>query len=164
MGLFRRLLNELEYRAQPIVIRQSPNAQPATTPASMPNQPQTQSGVQRPLPGGAQAVNVVLDVNGNGIAQLGPTRVREHWQVAGVGVKVGTAVKQAQCSVFIGPSLSSATFLSSTSLGSSGATCGVAGQDIQSGQLIFAQWTGGDAGATATMTVFGTYSIGVPSQ
>lgn len=120
------------------------------------------SGVTRPFPGGAQFTSVTLNGSGNGTARLGPQRVKEHWQVTGVGVKVATNVLEAQCSVYVGTSAGSGTFLGTTATGSTGDTCGVAGMDIQPGQSIFAVWTGGDAGETATLTVFGTYSIGAP--
>lgn len=139
----------------------SPNAQPEVTPASMP-QSASMSGVSQPFPGGAQFLSVTLDGSGNGQVQIGPQRVREHWQITGVGVSVATQVKQASCSIYVGNSISPATFVGSTALGSSGATCAVAGMDIQPGQSVFAVWEGGDAGQQATAAVFGTYTIGAP--
>lgn len=119
------------------------------------------TGIQ-PFPGGAQYQSVTLDGSGNGTANLGPVRVREHWQIQGVGVKASSNVNEASCSIYIGTSVSEATFVGNTLTGSSGDTCGCAGMDIQPGQQVFAVWEGGDAGATATMTIFGTYSIGSP--
>lgn len=114
-----------------------------------------------PLPGNPYSVSVELSTpGGNGTAVIGPTRVREHWQVTGIGVSVATNVQEAQCSVYIGGSPDSATFLGTTAHGSTGDTCSVAGMDIQPGQSCWAVWTGGDAGSTATMTIFGTYTIG----
>lgn len=171
MGIIRRLLEDLESRTRPVsvVAYSSPNAPPDITPAMQP-QAQPQGGVSRPFPGGGQFASVTLDANGNGIAQLGPQRVREHWQVTNAAVKVaGTVLQngmlvpknQAQCSVYFGTALASSTFLGNTASGSTGDTCGV-GQDLQTGQSVFAQWNGGDPGAVATLTVFGTYSIGAP--
>lgn len=115
-----------------------------------------------PLPGGAQYANVILDSNGNGTAQCGPGRVREHWQISGVAVAVNTQNKEASCSVYIGSNPDRTSFVGNTITGSSGDTCGTAGIDIQPGQFVFAVWTGGDPGATATLTAFGTYTIGSP--
>jgi hypothetical protein len=144
-------------RSQP-----SPNAHAAYTPAVQPQpQPPANDGVVRPFPGGAIFAPITLNGSGNGTASSGPLRVKEHWQVSFASVAVATAVKQATCSIYVGTSLSSATFVSTTTLGSSGATCGI-NQDLQPGQSVFAVWSGGDAGEVATLTIFGTYSIGAP--
>jgi hypothetical protein len=116
----------------------------------------------QPLPGGAQYASTVLSVSGNGTAQIGPSRVREHWQVSAVAVSVATQVKEASCSVYIGTSVGPTTFVGNTATGSSGDTCGCGGIDIQPGTFIYAVWDNGDSGETATMTVFGTYTIGSP--
>lgn len=189
MGLLSRLAqagidiyNDVAYELTNRNTSQSydnPNAQPSVTPASRPMpvaqpssaasgfsypaSPPSTSGVVRPFPGGAQFVSITLsNPGGNGTAQIGPQRVKEHWQITGVGVAVSTQMTQAQCSVYIGSTASAATFLGSTQNGSSGDTCAVANMDIQPGQYVFAVWSNGDAGSTATMTVFGTYSIGAP--
>lgn len=116
-----------------------------------------------PLPGGAQYATTTLTASGNGTAQIGPSRVREHWQVSAVAVSVATQVKEASCSVYIGTAVSPTTFVGNTATGSSGDTCGCGGIDIQPGMFIFAVWENGDAGEIATATVFGTYTIGSPS-
>jgi hypothetical protein len=118
--------------------------------------------VTQPLPGGAQYGTVILDSSGNGTAQVGPSRVREHWQVSGAAVRVSTQNSQAACALSVGSSPDNSTFVGNTITGSSGDTCGLAGIDIQPGQYVFAVWTGGDPGATGYVTVFGTYSIGAP--
>jgi len=158
---------------------QSPNALYDTTPAQRIGveptvSPSPSTSVQpspsgfsnnspQPFPGGAQYVEVTLDDNGNGTAQIGPQRVREHWQVTGVGVSVATDVSQANCSVYIGSGPIPSNFVGNTITGSSGDTCNCGGIDIQPGQSIYAVWTGGDPGQIATMAVFGTYTIGQPS-
>lgn len=107
--------------------------------------------------------NVVLDGSGNGIARIGPTRVHEHWQPSAVFVSVTTHVLEAQAALFVGSTTNPNEQYSQTGTGSSGDTCSMGGIDLQSGTYILVQWTGGDAGQTATMRVLGTYSIGVPS-
>lgn len=119
------------------------------------------TGIQ-PFPGGAQYQSITLDNNGDGMANAGPSRVREHWQIQGVAVKVSSNINEATANIYIGTSVGEATFVGTTLTGSTGDTCGCAGMDIQPGQQVFAQWESGDAGATATMTIFGTYSIGSP--
>jgi hypothetical protein len=106
--------------------------------------------------------SVTLDGSGNGIASLGPVRVREHWQLAYAAVAVATHVLEAQCQLYIGPAANAANFVSQTVTGSTGDTCALGGVDIQPGQQVFAKWTGGDANKIATITVNGTYSIGGP--
>jgi hypothetical protein len=119
------------------------------------------TGIQ-PFPGGAQYATTTLNSSGNGTASAGPTRVREHWQIQGVAVSVNTNVNEASCSIYIGTSVNQSTFVGNTVTGSTGDTCGCAGLDIQPGQQVFAVWVGGDDGSVATMTIFGTYSIGAP--
>lgn len=115
-----------------------------------------------PFPGGGLRFTTILDGSGNGSIMQGPQRVREHWQVEAVGVEVTTLpiILEAQCKVAVGVPGGITTYGTSAT-GSTGDTCSV-GQDIQTGQVVTATWKGGDAGAIATMTIFGTYTIGTP--
>jgi hypothetical protein len=106
---------------------------------------------------------ITLNGSGGGTAFIGPTRVREHWQLASASVAVATSVQNATCNLYIGSFINNQTFVSQTVTGSSGDTCGLGGTDIQTGMKIWAVWTGGDAGQLATVTVIGTYTIGAPS-
>lgn len=114
--------------------------------------------VTNPLNGFA---SVKLDGSGNGIASIGPQRVREHWQPSSASVSVSSNTLEAQCSVYLGSTLGSATFLGQTATGSTGDTCGI-GVDMQTGMLIWAKWSGGDPGAIATLVPNGEYTIGAP--
>jgi hypothetical protein len=102
---------------------------------------------------------VALDVNGNGVASLGPGLPRQHWQPGSAFVGVGTNVSEAACILYLGTTIGTGTQLAQTSKGSTGATAGLSG-DMASGYRIWAQWTGGDAGSTATLRVTGSQSIG----
>ena len=102
--------------------------------------------------------SVVLDASGNGIAQLGPSIVREHWNPTNVAVSATTAVIDAQCNVYLGTSAIASQLVLSTATGSSGDSSGASGIDMQPGQLLIAKWIGGDVGATATLHVNGTRS------
>jgi hypothetical protein len=106
---------------------------------------------------------VTLDGSGNGVASLGPQMVREHWQPLAATVGVATNVKEAQCQIFLGTTLQSATAFSTTYLGSTGATCGFQNQDMPPGYQIFAKWTNGDAGQIATLHITGQRTTGAPS-
>lgn len=121
------------------------------------------AALHTPKPLNQPFATVTLDGSGNGIASLGPQRVREHWQPTSASVSVATNTKEAQCSIFMGTVANPSTFLGQTIQGSTGDTCGFAGQDMQTGMKIFAQWKGGDPGSVATVVVNGTYSIGAPS-
>lgn len=116
----------------------------------------------QPLPGNPLNVHVTLDGSGNGSVQLGPQRVREHWQVDSVSVSVSTQVNEALASVNVGsPPANPGNFFGQSATGSTGDTCSV-GQDIVAGQLVMVSWIGGDPGAVATASIYGTYSIGAP--
>lgn len=122
-------------------------------------------GATQPLP--QPFAQVVLDGSGNGVASLGPVIARQHWQVLSASVKTtqptGTVVNDAACDLYVGSNINQSTFVSHTITGSSGDTCGLGSQDIQPGMQVWAKWTGGDPGATAVVTVSGTYSSGAPS-
>jgi hypothetical protein len=125
--------------------------------------------VKLPRPLGEDVfASVTLDGSGNGRVTIGPTRVREHWQLGYAAVSVtfpagqGFPTKDAQCNLYIGAGASAGHLVSATATGSSGDTCGLGGMDIQSGTVIIAVWTGGDAGQVATLSLGGTYTIGSP--
>ena len=107
-----------------------------------------------------QFATVVLNATGQGVASLGPTRVKEHWQPISVFVSVDTQVLEATAALFVGTTFQSATQMGTTSLGSNGDTCGTPGLELPAGYQIFIQWTGGDAGSTATMHVIGQTTFG----
>jgi len=146
--------------------RRSVNAQQDTHEAVrvMPAAPPSPMG-SGPWPMNPQSysVSVTLNASGNGTVTLGPQIAKEHWQVASATVSVTTNVKESACSVFLGTTPVSSTLYGQTETGSTGDTCTI-GQDIQSGQLVIAQWTGGDVGSVATMTLTGTRTIGAPQQ
>lgn len=135
----------------------SANAPADTTPAPMAGS-NLGSGPW-PMDPQRYSVSVQLDNNGNGSVSLGPVFVHEHFQVASASVQVSTNNKEAQCSVYVGSTIISNTFYGTTQTGSTGDTCAI-GQDIQTGQQVFAVWSGGDSNAIATMTLNGTRSIG----
>jgi hypothetical protein len=100
--------------------------------------------------------SVTLDASGNGIASVGPSIVREHWNPTNVAVSASTAVKDAQCNVYLGTSPLASQLVLTTATGSSGDSSSASGIDMQPGQLLIAKWIGGDVGATATLHVNGT--------
>lgn len=103
---------------------------------------------------------VVLNASGNGTAKVGPMTEREVWNPAIAFVGASTNVKEAMCSIYVGHDTSPPYQVDSTYSGSSGDSTGrVAGKTVRQGNFIWAVWTGGDVGATATLTVNGTKEI-----
>jgi hypothetical protein len=102
--------------------------------------------------------SVTLDGSGNGTVQLGPQIAGVSWQPTAAGVLVAPAstsvvslfklyLGQAQPQNFIGGSYS----------GDSN-SAGLA-VTLYPGQVITGVWTGGNPGATATLTLSGTQTI-----
>ena len=104
---------------------------------------------------------VVLDSSGDGTAKVGPAGMREIWQPALASVQCSSNTDEATCQVAFGQDLATARFLDATFTGSSGdSTDRVSGAaPLRLGWSVFATWTGGDPGATATLTVTGTKTI-----
>lgn len=123
--------------------------------------------IPRPL-GEDVFASVTLDGTGSGTVSLGPRRVREHWQLTYAAVSVTPPpgqqypVKDAQCQLYMGAGASPGHLISQTGTGSSGDTCGLGVMDIQTGTVLIAKWTNGDAGQVATLSLGGTYTIGSP--
>lgn len=107
-----------------------------------------------------ESVDVQLDVFGNGIARLGPTSHGETWHPENASVKVSSAILEAICNVYVGHEVIAANIADATFTGSSGNATGKVKQDLWLGNYIWAVWTGGDANATATLTVRGTKDVG----
>jgi len=80
------------------------------------------------------------------------------WQPTSIGVSATTNVSEAQCRVYLGLNANAGALLGSTSTGSTGDSTDCA-QTVWPGQSLIAVWTGGDAGATATISVFGTRTV-----
>jgi len=128
-----------------------------------------------PLTG--EVATVKLDGSGNGTARWSPGAAgapgsgvgaprRGGYSVDVAGAAVAVAIvspntqilNEAQCSVYLSRGIQSATatdFLAQTFTGSHGDTCTIS-QNLVPQDWITAVWSGGDAGALATLTVMGT--------
>ena len=111
-----------------------------------------------------QSAVVTLNGAGGGTAQLGPVNAREMWLPAVVSVKTnqapGTIVNEAQCKIYAGADISDPNFVDGTLSGSTGDSTGnAAGQQIDSGEYVFAVWSGGDAGVQGRVNVQGSKVI-----
>jgi hypothetical protein len=112
-----------------------------------------------PLNPGLSAT-VVLDANGNGTVTIGPTIPGTAWQVSGVGVLVngGVAVNVPTFTLYNGGP-APGNFLGGSYTGSNDSDTGLA-ITLTPGQILTGVWSGGDPGASATMSVNGTQTIG----
>ncbi len=103
---------------------------------------------------------VVLDSSGDGTAKVGPAGTREAWQPLVASVICSSNNSEARCRVYLGDSEATWRFIDGTLSGSTGDSTGnVAGLPVPFGRWIWAVWTGGDPGATATLTVNGTKTV-----
>lgn len=100
-----------------------------------------------------------LDGSGNGQAATGPTGTREAWQPATAAVSASSNTSEATAKVFAGAQVGQGTFVDGTTWGSTGDSTNSFTQPVYPGQQVFAVWTGGDPGATATLVVSGTRTI-----
>lgn len=107
-----------------------------------------------------ETVSVRLDGAGAGTAKVGPISAREVWHPAAAAVKVSTIENEAQCLIYVGDSATQQNFVDGTYSGSSGdASDRMAATIVRVGWYVWATWTGGDPGATATLTVTGTKDV-----
>ena len=118
--------------------------------------------------------SVTLDGSGNGTARATPGQAGSPgsgvgaarysglvWELTGVAVQVATNVKEAQASCYVSRGIQSAnsnTFQGQTQQGSTGDTCTVTA-NLRPGDWVIVKWSGGDAGAIATMRVTGTVQL-----
>jgi hypothetical protein len=106
-----------------------------------------------------------FDVNGNGIAYIGPQSGREVWSPQNVHVSATTGlpvVNEASCTINVGipTAVNPASFRDESFSGSSGdSTDKVSSDIVKCGTYVIAVWKGGDPGAIGTMNVTGTKTV-----
>lgn len=107
-----------------------------------------------------ETASATLDGSGNGTASAGPFGSNEVWTASNVSVICSSNVKEATCKLYVGPSASAAYFVDITVDGSTGDTTDAAATiPVPKGWQVWAVWTGGDAGASATLNVNGTKQV-----
>lgn len=97
-----------------------------------------------------------LDVTGAGNLTFGPGRPGERWIVERISVSVSTNTNEAACYIRRGLN---GPLITATISGSSGDTDDGLNESLWSGETIAVQWQGGDSGAIATATVWGTIDV-----
>jgi hypothetical protein len=103
-----------------------------------------------------ETTSVTLDGSGNGTAKLGPSGPQETWTPSNVYVECSTNAAEAVCKIYAGPSATSPYAKDITVDGSTGDSSEKCNIPIPKGWFVWAAWTGGDPGATATLNVDGT--------
>lgn len=96
--------------------------------------------------------SVVLDSSGSGLVDiLVPTL--QTWTINRLGVLVSSNTKEPVAKVYVN-SEGPGNFLAGTYTGSNDSSD--ENQVLMPGQHLLCRWTGGDTGATATLSVFGS--------
>jgi hypothetical protein len=119
----------------------------------------------------SENASVVLDGSGNGTARISPGQAGSPgcgvgasrysgltWDVTGVYVSVATNAAEANATCYVSygiQSVNPADGQGTTITGSTGDTCSLSAT-LRPGDWVTVKWTGRDAGALATMRVFGT--------
>lgn len=107
-----------------------------------------------------ETATVLLDGSGNGIARVGPLSAREVWYPANAHVSASSNIDEAVCQIFVGDSVIPQYFRDGTFSGSSGdATDRISADIVRVGLYVWAEWTDGDPGAVATLTVTGERDV-----
>ncbi|MGH2866774.1 MAG: hypothetical protein ACRDNK_04280 [Solirubrobacteraceae bacterium] len=102
-----------------------------------------------------------LDGSGNGTVRLGPTAHGVVWNPTVASIKATGAIPAglATCTVYAGSSATDDNFVDATYDVTSAATDAIAGNVLRLGGYLYAVWSGGTPGATATLSVAGTKEI-----
>lgn len=104
--------------------------------------------------------SVILNGSGAGTAKIGPLSQREilYPDTASVSANAN-ATNEARCTISVGD-VNTKRFVDGCTDGSAGdSTQNVSGKKIKCGEFVWADWTGGDVGVTATLTVSGTKDV-----
>jgi hypothetical protein len=106
--------------------------------------------------------SVTLDINGNGVIQLGP-RFGQTWLPSAVSISsagpIPTNGLVFSCTIAIGSNPSGATFVDATYQVLGAGSSLINGQSVCPGQYIYVTFANCNAGVIATATVNGTMTI-----
>lgn len=96
------------------------------------------------------SASVTLDANGYGTVRLGPGRHGVRWTIRRITVQTSTDTLVPIAKVYRGLP-GAAAFVSGTFVGSFDADDAL-NQELDHGEFLTVEWSGGDAGAVATAT------------
>lgn len=105
---------------------------------------------------------ITLDGNGNGTAAVGPSAPGEVWSPDSTGITctgVIPATGTPTLFIYAGNGISPGTFIDSTYNVTSAASSLISGKQLFPGQQVFAVWSDGPPGQTATLAVKGTRQV-----
>ena len=110
----------------------------------------------------AQSASVVLDSNGNGTAEVGPAAPGEVWHPGSTSITCGGQIPTTGTPtlfIYAGNGISNGTFIDSTYNVTGASSSMISGKLLYPGQQVFAVWSSGPPGQTATLAVNGTRSV-----
>ena len=104
-----------------------------------------------------ESVSTTLDGSGNGKASIGPVNQFQIWNVQNTGCTVSSNVNEPQFRLYRANGLSAGAFLGGSNQGSNDSDDTPV--TLYPGMKLLGVWTGGDAGAVATMSLQGTMTV-----
>lgn len=108
----------------------------------------------------SDTVSTQLDSSGNGTVSLGPLSAREIWYPQSVYVSVNTQGAEAVCKIYVGDGTEQRNYRDATFTGSTGdSSARVSNDTVRCGHRIYAVWSKGDPGATASLSVNGMKTV-----
>lgn len=102
-----------------------------------------------------ESAQVTLDGSGNGALTIGPLYSAQTWIPTQINVQVTTDVKEPVFKYYRGRSVGNLAYLGGTNTGSND-NSDINGQTLHPGETFYCVWTGGDAGAIASVSLNGT--------
>ncbi len=110
----------------------------------------------------AASASVVLDSNGNGTAEVGPSLPGEVWSPGSTSITCGGQIPTTGTPtlfIYAGNGISNSTFIDSTYNVTGASSSMISGKQLYPGQLVFAVWSGGPPDELATLAVNGTRQV-----
>ena len=105
-----------------------------------------------------EGFQTVLDGSGNATIVIGPSYTYQTWYPNRISVNVTSNVKEPVFKYYRGRTVGNINYLDGTYTGSNDSSA-VLGIVLHPGETLLCQWTGGDAGAIATVTLGGEKEI-----
>lgn len=102
-------------------------------------------------------IQITLDGSGNGHVTIGPKNAYQVWAPSSAACNVSSNVNEPTFRLYLG-SGAGGQFLGGTYTGSNDST-GLNGISLYPGQTLYGVWSGGDAGAVATLAITGTMEV-----
>lgn len=105
----------------------------------------------------ATGATITLDGNGDGVAQLGPQAAGVVWTVNQAACATTSSASNPVFNLYLGDP-NPDNFIGGSFSGNNDAT-DLPGIVLQPGQYFTGTWDGGDPGAIATLSIFGTQQV-----